>query len=159
VARHISELLHNFVGKQDNWKTVLLQNWEKVIGSLKDKVSIEKIDRNLLVLKVCHPAWAQELFLLSDVLKQKINSLFDKEHIKEIRFISSSFKKNGNGKSRNANDFYNNVNTKFDTVCLTPAEKKSLSKVTDQELKESLEKFYIRCKRGRNSDGKISKKF
>jgi hypothetical protein len=159
VAKHISELLHNFVGKQDNWKTILLQNWDQVIGSLKDKVTIEKIDRNLLVLRVCHPAWAQELFLLSDVLKQKINSLFDKEHIKEIRFISASFKKNSPVKSKNGNDFYNNANTKFDTVCLTPAEKKSLSNITDHELKESLEKFYIRCKRGREKNGKVSKKF
>lgn len=156
MPKHVSEFLNNIVDKQESWKIKLLQNWSKVIGGLKDRVVIEKIDRNLLILRVCHPAWAQELFLISDVLKQRVNSVLGKEQIKEIRFISATIKKGG-AKNQNVKDFSNSDDNRFDNVFLTPSEKKSLSKITDDELKESLEKFYLCCKKGRKKDGNFHK--
>ncbi len=86
MARQISELLRDFVSKEHNWKTKLLKDWGTIIGPLKNKVTVEKVEGKLLVLGVTHPAWAQELFLLSDMLKKKINSHLDREYIKIIRF-------------------------------------------------------------------------
>jgi hypothetical protein len=156
VPKHISEFLSNVVLKQENWKIKLLQNWSDVIGGLKDRVIIEKVDKNLLVLRVCHPAFAQELFLISDLLKQRVNSVLGKDQIKEIRFITATIKKS-NIKKQNIKDFENNDNNGLDNVFLTPSEKKSLSKITDNELREYLEKFYLCCKKGRKRDGKVHK--
>jgi len=151
VAKRIGELLHNFVQKDNNWKIKLFENWDFLVGPLKDKVSIEKIDRNLLILGVSHPAWAQELFMLSDMLRQKINSFLGKEYIKTIRFRFIE-------KNRDSNNFDDKTkqDDKLDDketlkkLYLTERERKNLSKVTDPELKDWLEKFCLCCKRGRN---------
>ena len=154
MAKHISEFLNSFISKENAWKIKLLKDWDKIIGDLKDKVAIEKIERDLLVLRVSHPAWAQELFLLSDVLKKKINSLFDKNYIRQIRFKSAALKKRKNKKNRIKNSFKSPPSNSLKDVYLTPNEKKSLSKIMDNELAEWLEKFYLCCKRGSEENEK-----
>ena len=53
-------------------------NWIKIIGSLAPKVFIYKIYNDTIVLGVCDSSWMQELYMISHVLKQKLNALFDK---------------------------------------------------------------------------------
>ena len=79
VGKRVGELLVDFVLPEHNWKITLFNNWNRIIGSLKDKVFILKIEKNLLVLGVLHSTWAQELFMLSDELKKRINSIFKEE--------------------------------------------------------------------------------
>ncbi|MBD3272748.1 DUF721 domain-containing protein [Candidatus Dependentiae bacterium] len=146
VFKHISELLNNFVPKKDEWKIKLFNNWDKVIGDLKDKVTIIEIKNKLLVLGVTHPAWAQELFMLSDILKNKINSLFGKEKIKYIRFKTLK-KKETKFKNLRRNKFYEDNQTNINKT-LNKKEYLSLTKIQDQELKENLKNFYFRCKKG-----------
>ncbi len=148
MVKHISEFLNNFVSPEDRWKIKLLQNWDKIIGEFKDKVDIEKIDRNLLVLRVCHSAWAQELFLLSHMLKKKINDFLGKNYIKHIRFKSGGIKKTKKVHTKKSYKKPTCIDSK--DIYLTLTEKKGLSKVTDKELREHLEKFYLCCKRGRS---------
>ena len=159
MAKRIGELLYNFVQKDNDWKIKLFKNWDFLVGPLKDKVSIEKIDQNLLILGVTHPAWAQELFLLSDMLKQKINSFLGKEYIKAIRFRFVEKKEkssNFDDKTKHDNDLKEKETLK--NLCLTERERKNLSKITDLELKDWLEKFCLCCKRGRNEKRRKNEK-
>jgi flagellar biogenesis protein FliO len=145
--KHISELLNNYVLEKDEWKIKLFNNWDKVIGNLKNKVVILKVENKLLVLGVTHPAWAQELFMLSDLLKNRINSLFEKEHIKYIRFQTLKFKQN---ESKNINEEIINIEKKenLNKLTLNKKEYKALTKIKDPELKESLKRLFLKCKEG-----------
>lgn len=156
MIKHISELLTSFVYPKDEWKIKLFDNWDKVVGDLKDKVTIIKIENKLLVLGVTHPAWAQELFMLSDVLKNRINSLFGKEHIKYIRFRTLKRKKYVYKKLKEEKlDLTKKIFSKTNfnkasfnkNLSLTKNEYLSLTKIKDQELKENLKSFCFRCKK------------
>lgn len=145
--KHISELLNNYISEKNEWKIKLFNNWDKVIGNLKNKVIILKVENKLLVLGVTHPAWAQELFMLSDLLKNRINSLFEKEHIKYIRFKTLKFKQNKFQNINKENIKFEKKN-KVKKLALNKKEYKALTKIKDEELKASLKKLFLRCKEG-----------
>jgi len=56
MAAQLSLLLKHIFPKEHLWKVKLFQSWGDIMGTLKDKVRIEKLDGGLLVLGVCHPA-------------------------------------------------------------------------------------------------------
>lgn len=150
MVKHVSEFLSKLVSEDNSWKVKLLSNWSEIIGNLSDKVSIEKIERDLLVLNVSNPAWAQELFMLSHVLKKKINDFLGNKYINQIRFktIRRNYKNNKNFFTQKEFNDYSRGELK--DIFLTPEEKKELSKILDDELKEHMENFYLCCKRGRS---------
>jgi len=153
VAQQIANFFDNIVLKEHSWKIKLFKNWENIIGNFKDQVIIAKIDRRVLTLGVTHPIYAQELFLLSDILKQKINSYLATNYIKEIRFKTIAHRKKHPDLSeilRNNNPVISNNN--IDNIPLTGPEHKSLSKVTNEELRVWLKRFYSRCKRGKDEN-------
>ena len=76
MSKCLKELLINIIPKEHSWKITLFQNWDNIIGSLKNKVIIDQIKDDVLYLGVVHPAWAQELHMLSPMLKAKINRMF-----------------------------------------------------------------------------------
>lgn len=145
MFKHISELLNSFVLPQDQWKIKLFNNWDKVLGSLAEKVVILKAEKHMLVLGVTHPAWAHEMFMLSDVLKEKINLLLGKEQIKYIRFQIIKKQYNKNISDKNINILDNKINKNFS---LNKQEYASLTKIKDLELKEVLKEFYFKSKKG-----------
>ena len=85
MAKQVRELLRNFLPDQHKWKTDLMQQCDGIIGSLGDKVRIEKIDGDTLILGAIHSSWAQELTFLSSMLRNKINTALGAERIKTIR--------------------------------------------------------------------------
>jgi hypothetical protein len=147
MFRHISQLLNNFVPANDEWKVKLFNNWDKVLGNLSEKVVILKVERNFLLLGVTHPALAHEMFMLSDILKEKINSLFDRERIKYIRF--QIVKKQQNFFVQKDNLFIDKSNDAQikKNLNLNSIEYSNLSKVKDIELKSLLKDFYLKSKR------------
>ena len=90
----LGTFLTNIIPQEHSWKIKLFGQWKKIIGHLSEKVRIEKITNHSLTLGVCHATWAQELFLLSPMIKKKINVLLKEEKIKNIQFKTVSFKKN-----------------------------------------------------------------
>ncbi len=147
MFKHISELLNNFVPKQDEWKVKLFNNWDKVLGSLSDKVVILKVERNFLLLGVTHPAWAHEMYMLSDVLREKINSLFEYERIKYIKF--QVIKKQTSNLKDTAKLYLNSKhnNTEPKKISLNSVEYSNLGKIKDDELKSLLKDFYFKSKK------------
>ena len=142
MAEQLANFLNDLVSPAHVWKVKLFENWGAIIGNLRDKARIERIENKLLVIGVIHPAWAQELFLLSDIIKNRINSFLGKEYIKDIRFKTVVFK-NKNDKPKKA---FTNKHKVFRRTCLTQFESRTLSSIKDEELKKSLKEFCFRCK-------------
>ena len=133
--------LQNIIPEQHRWKLTLLSNWDAIIGHLKDKVVIERITEHTLFLGVCHPAWAQELFLLSSVIKEKINRVLAENRISEIKFKVVAIKKNTNIKAVSKK-----TATQLTPAVLSEREQKAVQAIGDDELQGALKLFYSRCK-------------
>lgn len=116
------------------------------MGPLKDKVTIAQINNETLLLKVIHPAWAQELHLLSSMLKQKINTCLGANRIQTIRFVTSDIKTiKPNLRQRYLVEHRRKTYTE-NNATLNSKEAATISNIQDAGLKEALELFFRRCK-------------
>ena len=63
--------------------------WEEVVG---EKIAAKshplKITAGVLYIKTSSPAWSQQLSLMAEELKQKINDYLGQPTVKQIRFRS-----------------------------------------------------------------------
>ena len=139
MAVLIKDLVKSFIHQKKDWKIDLLYQWPEIIGPLGDKVRIEKIYDNLLILGVFHPCWLQELSLLSPLLLQTINKKLNHNHIKQLRFQHVCIKKNIQKKQIKNNDCQKK------SVRLTYEDEYTLKKITDHALRDALKAFRIRC--------------
>ena len=137
----LGTFLTNIIPQEHSWKIKLFGQWKKIIGNLNEKVRIEKITNHSLTLGVCHATWAQELFLLSPMIKKKINALLKEEKIKNIQFKTVSFKKNASTCSRAK---YKDITNKERN--LTIVEHSHLKTVKNKELAKELGRFFARVK-------------
>jgi hypothetical protein len=145
MTKTIKDYLETIIPQEQRWKIALFQNWETIMGPLKDKVTIAQINNDSLLLKVIHPAWAQELFLLSSMLKQKINASLGKNYIATIRFVNSDvITKTNIGRCY----FMGRYQKKYSTniPLLNHNENAALAPIKNIELKLALELFLRRCK-------------
>jgi len=149
VIKTLNQYLKTVIPEEHSWKIDLLKNWGKIIGKFKDKVMIEKIHQDLLILGVCHPAWAQELFLKSENLRRKINKILKEEKIKKIqfRFVNFDLLEKGRKERHSLNCFNNQISSK--KTNLTQSESKQLKKIKDKILQDALKEFYLCCKESR----------
>lgn len=124
--------------QQEAWKLNLIKNWPTVIGSLHEKVSLQKIYKSSVVLGVYDASWMQELYLLSKLILKKINSTLDQPRIETLRFqciekkIVVQHKKSTTRKT-------------VKSFSLKPQELKALQKIQDQQLSEALQGFLEKC--------------
>ena len=136
----LKDLLHTIVRPEKNWKTSLLYNWHDIIGALHNKVRIEKIYDDTLILGVFHSSWMQELYLLSPLIIKTINEKLEHPYIKQIRFKQMSNKKKLNKKIKKETLY-----TK--TIQLNKQEENTLAQINDPILRDALKAFRIRCYR------------
>ena len=143
VAKQVSALLRDFLPQQHQWKMKLMQQWDVIIGTLGDKVRIEKIDSDILVLGVIHPSWAQELMFLSGMLRNKINDALGSERIKTIRF-KTIVRKSLQPKTKK---FIRKPATlePYDEVKRTESQEKTLKKIKDTETRQVFAAYFNRC--------------
>lgn len=134
----LKELLENIIQPKNNWKTDLLCKWRDIIGSLHNRVRIEKIYEETLVLGVFHSCWLQELYLLSPLLIRTINEKLDQPYIKQIRFKHI-------GAAKKSKDIQHVKTITKKNVQLTKQDEITLAKITDPELRNALKTFRIRC--------------
>jgi|SaaInlLV_10m_DNA_2_1039722.scaffolds.fasta_scaffold00637_7 hypothetical protein len=153
MSEQIGKLLLDVIPKQHRWKMDLFQNWNSIIGSLSDKVRIESINGSSLILGVMHPAWAQELFLMSHVFKNKINNALRDDKIKDIKFRTIDFKKK-HPKDIQRGNCLSTVDMLCKSYVVTDLERKKFLNIENSDLREALEKFYVRCKTRRIKMGK-----
>ena len=139
MSIYLKDILHTIINPEKNWKTDLLYKWNEIIGPLHNKVRIEKIYDNTLILGVLNSCWMQELHLLAPLLIKTINEKLDQPHIKEIRFKQIGLKSHKKTKTTPP------VIKKKKEVVLTKEDECAIAKITDPALQEALKAFRIRC--------------
>jgi hypothetical protein len=150
MAVSFRSVLTQAIPKEHRWKLQLYEAWEAIIGPLKGKVKIEKIEGDTLFLAVCHPSWAQELFLLSNMLKKKINLALNSERIKNIHFKTTSFNFTEKTQTVTITSAYLgqlSIKPQTTPVKLTKKEQEALGGVECDDLRKMLQLFYASCKR------------
>ena len=123
------------------WKTKLLTDWPTIMGNLADKVTVEKIYDDSLVLGVDDTSWLHELYMLSPVLIKTINAHLEKPYIKTVK-LKHSTKIKKQSPTLPAAPVYQTPQP----VALTPQEKKALTVIKDNELQNVLQTFLYRCR-------------
>lgn len=136
----LGTFLTNIIPQEHSWKIKLFGQWQNIIGNLNEKVRIEKITDHSLTLGVCHATWAQELFLLSNTLRKKINVALKEDKIKNIQFKTVPFNKK---KLRNTIEKKTKQKQEHN---LTIVEHSHLQTLKNKELAKELGRFYVRCK-------------
>ena len=146
MTQDMKNILHSVLQKQNNWKIRLLQNWPFIMGKLQNKVRLEKINDDSLVLGVYDSCWLQELYLLSPILLKKINEKLENKQFKKLHFRQVGIKKNKVTKKEKIKE-----ETKNNKIALTKKEKETLKKIKDPDLSSALKSFLLRCHRGQKS--------
>ncbi|MBM18029.1 MAG: hypothetical protein CL947_03110 [Epsilonproteobacteria bacterium] len=121
------------------WKFQLMQQWSTIMGNLVSKVSIHKIYNNSIVLGVSDSSWMQELYMLSNLIKKKINATLDEPRIETIRFQYVA------KKEKSKQQVLTSKQPEQSTRTLTHKEKKALEKISDPELSEALQRLLTKC--------------
>ncbi len=143
MTQHVGSHIRNAIPQEHQWKISLLKEWPTIVGNLKDKVSLHSVGESHLVLTVSHPSLAQELYMLQDMLKHKINSFLQSERITSLQFRTYSATKK---KKQNSSTKKRYVEPEKD-VTLNVREQKTLHTVKNKELRDALCAFYITCKK------------
>lgn len=139
---HIKNIVNQIMttsSSKSGWKHCIMQNWQEIMGPLAHKIFIEKIQNNSMVLGVTDSCWMQELHMLSDIIKKKINEALDKPYIETIQFKYSS-KKTGRIQFKK-----NIVPLQHELKPLTLSEEKALAHIKDPELSQALARFLQKC--------------
>lgn len=139
MPKEIKSLVNVFLNQEDNWKLYLISNWKNIIGKLKDHATLEKIEKDTLIISVDNSSWLQELYLLSNMLIRKINSNLPEPYIKKLRFKLCDKKQFAPRKKTEQK------NVSFQAK-LNRKEEFALNQIEDKDLSENLKKFLIKCK-------------
>lgn len=144
MTKAIKDIIQTIIPPKLRWKIKLFHHWKNIIGPMHEHVSLQQIKDNYIILGVSHPAWAQELHVLSPMLKKKVNTLLNEQKIKKIHFRIITKSKNPNNN--------NNVKTKksphtSEPPTLLARESKALTALEDEDLRILLKRFLIRCKK------------
>ncbi len=152
VSRPLYTFLTHLFPDEHRWKIPLLSAWQKIVGDMGDHVVLYSVANDTLVLLVSHPSWAQELHILSPMIKKKVNGVLGREQIKHLRFkvgvIPAKKVKQPVEETRQKDQ--GGLQLSIDgRGCheLSPHESKALKKVNNVSLREELAAFYKLCKR------------
>ena len=141
VVQNVKNILDSLLQPtihHESWKINLIKNWPTIIGSMHDKVSLQKIQATNIVLGVHDSSWIQELYLLSKLILKKINSNLDEPRILTLRFQCIEKKTCViKVKAQPAT-----LKKKRD---LKPQETQALKKINDPQLSDALQGFLQRC--------------
>jgi hypothetical protein len=136
----INKLAKNFL--QDSLSQslypILIRDWGKIFGKLKNKIRLERAYKHTIVLGVTDSSWMHEMHLLSNILIDKINNHLEKPLVKHIKLQISEPKR------KKPQPVKNKVELK--TVKVSSKETLALKNISDKELAKELENFLIKCK-------------
>lgn len=139
MTKTIKNLLENIFDHPNSWKVQLLKHWPTILGNLKTKVHLEKINEDSLVLGVSDSCWLQELYMLSPLLLETINKRLDAPRIKSLRFKKVGIKKQIEKKAPAKKP----LSCKM--VPLSSKEQQALHTIKDPELRNAISDFLRRC--------------
>ena len=120
----------------------LLEVWQKAVGKrIAAQTRPDRLRRNTLFVKVSSPAWMQQLHTLKTEIIEKINTLLGKELVKDVHFAIGAVS------PAVLADSYK-VSLSPESYPLKEKDKKmiekSISQVSDPELKEILRRVMVK---------------
>ena len=137
----IKNILEHLLGQHNNWQLQLLHNWPTIVGSIRTKVHLLKIQEDTLVIGVMDSCWLQELYLLSPLLIRTINEKLDQPRIKKLRFKTVGITDKKEKKQAP------NKKMSCSIVHLSAYEEETLRGIKDEQLRQSLKDYLLRCYR------------
>ncbi len=144
MIKPIKHFLTALIPQQHLWKIELFNKWDSIIGNhLKDKISIKKIENGILYLSASHPVWAQELLLLSPLLKEQINAQLSEKKIRDIKFCAALQITTARN---NAYTTAQEARTPGIPPKLNSQEHALLASLPSPELQSAIAAYFIRCK-------------
>ncbi len=141
IKNFLPQLANSPLNKEMNWKLKLMSEWGTIMGSLTCKVSIHKIYNNTITLGVTDSCWMQELQMLSEIIKEKINNFLGTDRIELIRFKYVPEHKNVI-----KTEIKKSILVEKDKL-LTSKELQALENIKDQELSQALQGFLKTCQK------------
>lgn len=135
----LKSLLTSFLTSDNDWRKMLLQQWPDIIGQLHDKIRLEKIYDDHIVIGVYDHHWMHELYHMSRLILHTINQRLDRPRVKRIRFVLVSLKTK---KVSQENKQETHVATR--STKLTIHQQKALNVIADPELRRVLVMF-VKC--------------
>lgn len=149
--QNVKNILNSLLQPSDQkeaWKINLIKNWPTIIGSLHEKVSLQKINATSVVLGVYDSSWIQELYLLSKLILKKINNHLDRPRIETLRFqcVEDSYStKSADKRREQALKQKSKKIYKEHALPLKPQEFLALQKIRDPQLSDALQGFLRKC--------------
>jgi hypothetical protein len=144
MASHLKHFLQQVLAPRDDWKVSLLINWPNIVGTLHERMTLEKIEEDILIIGVYDSCWMQELYLLSSMLLATINQKLDQPRIKQLRFKKASIKRTQDTIKQCASV------QEAKKIIISPSEEKALITIEDPGLQAVLKGYLIRCYQGRS---------
>ncbi|MCL6472849.1 MAG: DUF721 domain-containing protein [Firmicutes bacterium] len=142
----LSDMLYQ-LGDGNVLKTALFESkvfsaWEEIVGSaVKNNAVPQKIKGGILFIKTKNPSWANELKVLSDNIKKRINESVGAQVVHEIRFVHGS-------KSAFEAQVEDSAFINLDSIVLDDEEIKYIeeltSEINEDELKRHLQRLLIK---------------
>lgn len=136
----IANLIPLVFQQEQQWKYQLLRNWQTIFGKMSDKVYLERIHQETLILAVYDACWMQELYSLSPLLLTSINNTLDKPYVKQLRFKRAGIRQQ---KTCPVKEHTPTINKK--SIMISATEQKALSAIKDAQLAAVLKDFLVRC--------------
>jgi hypothetical protein len=139
MAVLIKDIIPQLVSYNADWRIALLAQWQAIVGKLKTRIRLEKVYEDTLVIGVYESHWMQELYLLSSVLIDSINTFLGEPRIKHLRFkLVEEKKRITRGKKRA-------TFVKQAVLSLTEGQQSAIAHIEDEHLKKALIDFWSRC--------------
>lgn len=136
----LADLLETVLDKEQQWKYQLLANWQAIFGKFGDKVFLERIKNDTVILAVYDACWMHELFTLSDVLITAINEKLDKPYVKKLRFKQGKKKPQPHIIQTSLKPYLYDKK-----IVLTERQQQALNIIKDPTLAQALHDFLVRC--------------
>jgi len=136
----LADLIDNVLDKDQQWKYQLLANWQGIFGKFGDKVYLEQIKNDTVILAVYDACWMHELYTLSDILLAAINEKLDKPYVKRLRFKQGKKKPQPHIIHAALKPYLYNQK-----IVLTERQQKALATIKDPALASALHDFLVRC--------------
>lgn len=139
MAQQVKTILNELLANHNNWQLQLLNQWPSIVGSIKTRVHLLKIDTDTLTIGVQDSCWLQELYLLSPLLIGTINQKLDQPRIKHLRFKAL-------GTPTTKTEQKNKKTVRIlPKVTLSSKEQETLVRIKDEQLRNALKNYLIRC--------------
>ena len=146
MAILIKDFLNTLFNKEENWHIRLLEEWPNIVGTLKTRICLEKIEGSTIIIGVYESHWMQELHLLSRFLVARINTSLGVELGSPEKYVHQvKFKLMDLPKARTAS--YIRINTTYShtPLALNATHEQLLSTIKDSGLRSSLALFFRTC--------------